>query len=200
MQSSVFHLKGGFGSAEGPAVARPQGATATAGALGPKALMTASRALVVLVLMALGCISLATLSAGHAVGDVGELGPPPSEPEIRQVLTGFYHGGQAIDSTVDVQFDGPLLVGPPVPHANPPPAPWCVRCGYPDQGISPMYPVMVLVRVTVSQALDSSALGPGRLPGVTTSHNGATCAGVAQAQYCPAYYFYRDTFGNWRVA
>jgi hypothetical protein len=62
-----------------------------------------------------------------------------------------------------------------------------------------MYPVMALVKVTVIQSLDSSALGP-KVVENTVTYNGTTCPGETRAQYCPAYYFYRDGRGSWQVA
>jgi hypothetical protein len=135
----------------------------------------------------------------QANGDVGDLGPPPAESEITQILTDFYSAAQPPGSTVDVKFDGPIIVGPPTDHANPPPRPLCVRCGSPDQGISPMYPVLAQVRVKVKYDQKSSAIYPSD-PVVTTTYNGTTCPGVTKSQYCPAYYFYRDRHGNWQVA
>lgn len=153
------------------------------------------------VLLVAGCCLMAAFGASWANSDVGDLGQPPTEAEIKQVLADFYSAGHPLGSTVDVQFEGPTLVGPPAEHAVPPPRPWCVRCGYPDQGISPMYPVKALVTVTVKQGLESSALAPSiPVDASTTTHNGTSCAGVTQSQYCPAYYFYRDGQGNWQVA
>jgi len=143
---------------------------------------------------------MTAFAPSHAYGDVGELGPPPAEPEIKQVLTDLYNAGQPLGSTVDVTFDGPILVGLPAEHANPPPEPWCVRCGYPDQGISLMYPVAALVTVTVNQSLQSSALAPSETVASTATYNGTPCPGVTQSLNCPTYYFYRDGQGNWQVA
>jgi hypothetical protein len=144
---------------------------------------------------------LAALGAGQANGDVGDLGPPPAEPEVKQALIDFYTAGHPLGSPVDVQFDGPILVGQqPIEHANPPPGPWCVRCGYPDQGISEMYPVRALVTVTIQQGLQSSALSPANPVETKTTYNGTTCAGVTRSQYCESYFFYRDGQGNWQIA
>lgn len=152
------------------------------------------------ILVAVGCSIVAAFTAGGAGGDVGDLGPPPADPEVRGVLTDFYSTGHPSDSSVDVQFEGPIMVGVPKEHANPPLRPWCVRCGYPDQGTSPMYPVLAQVRVTVTQGLASSSLDPRRSVETTTTYNGTLCPGENQSQYCPAYYFYRDPQGNWQVA
>jgi hypothetical protein len=157
------------------------------------------RVSVLVVLHVAGYCLSAAFGASQASGDVGDLGPPPAEPEIKQTLIDFYSAARPFGSTVDVQFDGPIVVGQPMEHANPPPRPWCVRCGRPDQGISPMYPVMALVMVTTRQALASSALAPSASVETNTTHNGTSCPGVTQSQYCPAYYFYRDGQGNWQV-
>lgn len=152
-------------------------------------------------LLAAALFVLAGLAAGPARGDIGELGAPPSESEVLRTLTDLFNAGQPSGSTAVVRLDGPVLVGPPTDHPNPPPRPWCVRCGYPDQGSSPMYPVMATVRVAVNQGLESSALAPGSTAQWETAHNGTSCAGVTLlSQYCPAYYFYRDALGNWHVA
>jgi hypothetical protein len=63
-----------------------------------------------------------------------------------------------------------------------------------------MYPVAALVSVTVTQGLESSALSPSKHVETNVTYNGTSCAGVTHTQYCPAYYFYRDTLGNWQVA
>jgi hypothetical protein len=151
------------------------------------------------VLVAAYCI-LVAFGVSQANGDVGDLGPPPAEPEIEQVLTDFYGAGHPLGSTVDVRFDGPIRVGAPADHANPPPGPWCVRCGYPDQGISPMYPVSALVTVTINQGLQSSALAPSDSVESTATYNGTPCPGVTESLNCPVYYFYRDGQDNWQVA
>jgi hypothetical protein len=160
----------------------------------------AKRARVLGVLLAAGYCILAALATGSANGDVGDLGPPPAESEIKQALIDFYSAGHPLGSTVDVRFDGPILVGQPTEHANPPPGPWCVRCGYPDQGVSPMYPVLALVTVTINQGLQSSALSPSNSVETRGTQNGTSCAGPTQSRYCPDYYLYRDGRGNWQVA
>lgn len=148
------------------------------------------------------CVLTATaVGAIPSYADVGELGPPPIDSEIRQALTEFYDAGHPPDSTIDVQFVGPILVGPPTVHPNPPPKPWCVRCGYPDQGASPMYPVDALVSVTTTQGLGSSALSPtGVVRAATVTEDGTSCPGETAGQYCPTYFFYRDDQGRWQVA
>jgi hypothetical protein len=160
----------------------------------------AKQARILGVLLVAGCCVLATLGNNPANGDVGNLGPPPAESEIKQALIDFYSAGHPASSTVDVRFDGPILVGQPTGHANPPPGPWCVRCGYPDQGVSPMYPVLALVTVTINQGLQSSALAPSSSAQSRATQNGTSCGGVSESRYCPNYYFYRDGHGNWQVA
>jgi hypothetical protein len=147
------------------------------------------------------CFSFTTaFGAIGAHAGVGDLGPPPSESEIRQTLTDLYNAGYPPDFTIDVQFDGPIIVGKPTVHANPPPQPWCVRCGYPDQGSSQMYPVVAIVSVTTTQGLVSSALPPSSFVHTTnTSYNGTPCPGETKAEYCPTYFFYRNEQGAWRA-
>lgn len=136
-----------------------------------------------------------------ASANIGELGPPPLESEIRQTLADYYDANHPPDVTVTVTFDGPIMVGQPTVHPNPPPRPWCVRCGYPDQGSSQMYPVMATVSVTTTQGLQSSALPADSFVHTTNvAYNGAPCPGEAAAQYCPTYFFYRDGQGNWQIA
>jgi hypothetical protein len=159
-----------------------------------------NRVPVLAVLLVAGCCILAAFGASQANADIGDLGPPPAESEIKQSLVDFYSAGHPLGSTVDVQFDGPILVGQPAEHANPPPLPWCVRCGYPDQGTSPMYPVRALVTVTIKQGPESSALAPSNPIETNSTYNGTSCPGVTHSQYCPAYYLYRDGQGNWQVA
>ncbi|AMT72630.1 hypothetical protein [Mycobacteroides immunogenum] len=152
-------------------------------------------------LLAVYMMAAVAFGAIRADANVGELGPPPGESEIKQTLTDFYNTGRPPDYAIDVQFDGPILVGTPTVHANPPPQPWCVRCGYPDQGTSLMYPVLAIVSVMTTQGLDSSALPPNSFVHTTnTAYNGTPCPGATVAQYCPAYFFYRDGQGNWQIA
>jgi hypothetical protein len=64
-----------------------------------------------------------------------------------------------------------------------------------------MYPVEALVSVTITQGLVSSALPPTSfVHTTTTTYNGTPCPGETVAQYCPAYFFYRDDQGHWQVA
>ncbi len=141
----------------------------------------------------------ALFSAGIARADVGELGPPPVDQEIKQTLIDMYTAGKPLGSIVDVRFEGPIIVGKPMMHSNPPPQPWCVRCGYPDQGASLMYPVMAMPVVTVHQDLVSSALGVANIVDNTSTLNGSACPAEPRAKICTAYYFYRDGEGNWRI-
>ncbi|MEB4211076.1 hypothetical protein [Mycobacterium sp. 94-17] len=132
---------------------------------------------------------------------VGELGPPPADPEVKQALIDLYQRGQPPDFAVDVQFVGPILVGQPTVHPNPPPQPWCVRCAHPDPGSSAMYPVLALVTVTTTQGLVSSALpATSSVDTTTVTYDGKPCPGDPKAQYCPTYFFYRDDGGHWQVA
>jgi hypothetical protein len=147
-------------------------------------------------LIAVSCL-FAMASTSRAEADVGPLGPPPAEPDIRAALTGYFTAGHPLGSVVDVQFNGPIIVGPATEHANPPLGPWCVRCGQPDQGISLMYPVKALVTVTATQDLHTSALAGAAAN--TATYNGTTCPGFTKSQFCPAFYFYRDAQGNWQV-
>jgi hypothetical protein len=150
-------------------------------------------------MLLIGTLCISALGASQARGDVGDLGAPPAEPEIRQTLTDLYSAEAPLGSTVDVQFDGPIMVGTATDHANPPPRPWCVRCGYPEQGASLMYPVLAVVRVNTTYGLQSSAV-TGFNPVETITHNGTLCPGEPKPQFCTAYYFYRDGQGNWQVA
>jgi hypothetical protein len=158
------------------------------------------RSLVLTVLFLLGCSLVMTSNAGLAAADIGVLGPPPADPEVRQALTDFYTAGHPLGSIVDVRFDGPILVGVPTEHANPPPRPWCVRCGYPEQGASLMYPVKAEVTVTATQGLESSALAPGTTAQTRATYNGTTCPKADPSQYCREYFFFRDGQGNWQIA
>jgi len=171
----------------------------------------ASRLAIVAVVLDTCFATVVALGAVRADAKVGVLGPPPVDSEIKQALIDLYHAGQPPDFTVDVQFVGPVLVGAPTVHPNPPPSPWCVprpqpiqhgvRCGHPDLGASPMYPVLALVSVTTTQGLVSSALPPSSFDhSTTTTYDGKPCPGKTQAQYCPTYFFYRDDRGHWQVA
>jgi len=154
---------------------------------------------------------MTAIGAVRADANVGELGPPPGDSEVKQALTDLYHAGQPPDFAIDVQFVGPIVVGQPTVHPNPPPQPWCVprpqpiqrgvRCGHPDPGASPMYPVLALVSVTTTQGLVSSALPPSSVVHTTTTtYDGKPCPGETTAQYCPTYFFYRDDQGHWQVS
>lgn len=153
------------------------------------------------IVTALLITALLTSMPARSNADVGELGAPPAAAEIEQVFTDFYNAGHPPDATVDVRVVGPAVVGKPTMHPNPPPQPWCVRCGYPDQGSSLMYPVLALVTVTTTQGLEASALPETSFRHITqTSYNGTPCPGDPVAQYCPSYFFYRDGAGRWQVA
>ncbi|OMC36732.1 hypothetical protein A5740_00200 [Mycobacterium sp. GA-1841] len=129
------------------------------------------------------------------------MGSPPADWEVKQTLTDLYNAGHPPDWAIDVQIVGPIMVGQPTIHPNPPPDPWCVRCGYPDQGASLMYPVMAVASVTSTQGLVSSALPASSfVHTTTTTYNGTPCPGETVAQYCPAYFFYRDGGGRWQIA
>jgi hypothetical protein len=159
------------------------------------------RLAVVAALLMTGTAIASAFDPIKARADVGDLGAPPSDAEIQQALTDFYNAGHPPDATVDVQFAGPALVGKATMHPNPPPQPWCVRCGYPDQGSSLMYPVLALASVTVTQGLASSALPASSFVHVTdTTYDGTPCPADPRAQYCPTYYFYRDGAGHWQIA
>lgn len=179
--------------------------------LGWTVFRSACRLAVVVVFLATCLATEMGFGAGVSHADVGELGLPPSESEIRQTLSDLYNAGHPPDWVIDVQSVGPILVGQPRMRPNPPPGPWCVprpqpiqrgvRCGYPDQGSSLMYPVMALVSVTTTQGLVSSALPPNSFVHTTTvQYNGTACPGETNAQYCPIYYFYRDGRGGWHTA
>jgi hypothetical protein len=140
---------------------------------------------------------MALFGASNANGDIGELGPPPADPEIRGALTAYFAAGHTGGQTVDVRFDSPIIVGPVTQHPNPPLEPWCVRCGYPDQGISPMYPVKAVVTVTTTQDLHTSSLAG--TASNTATYNGTTCPGVTNGQFCSSFFFYRDGSGSWQV-
>jgi hypothetical protein len=179
--------------------------------VGRTAFRSACRLAVVAVFLATSLATATGFGSGVSHADIGDLGPPPGDPEIEQALTDLYQAGHPPDWVIDVQFVGPILVGQPTMHQNPPPDPWCVprpqpiqrgvRCGYPDQGSSLMYPVLTLASVTTTQGLVSSALPPTSLVHTTTvQYNGTACPGETNAQYCPTYYFYRDGQGRWQIA
>lgn len=171
----------------------------------------ASRLVVVAALLATCFVPVTALGTVKSNAEVGELGPPPADWEIKQTLIDLYNAGQPPDFTVDVQFLGPIIVGQPTVHPNPPPKPWCVprpqpiqhgvRCGHPDPGASPMYPVLAIVSVTIKQGLVSSALPPTSFVHTTsTTYDGKPCPADPKPQYCPTYFFYRDDGGHWQVA
>jgi hypothetical protein len=77
-----------------------------------------NRVSVLAVLLVAGYCVLAVFGANRANADIGDLGPPPAESEIKQSLVDFYSAGQPLGSNVDVQFNGPILVAP-AEHATP---------------------------------------------------------------------------------
>ncbi|GAB4664144.1 hypothetical protein [Mycobacterium intracellulare] len=148
---------------------------------------------VLLALLFAGYCATLGLGTGPSNADVGALGPPPSEFEVRQAIAGLYAAAQPADSRVDIQFDGPILVGIPTDHdisGNP----WCPICAQHSVNHTQMYPVYALVKVTTTFNLGTSAIYPSE-PVQTSANSGTTCAGVRDC----AYYFYRDTKGNWQV-
>lgn len=118
------------------------------------------------------------LSAAPAQAVVGELGPPPTIPEIQQVVTDFYNVGEPPGTQVDVQFFGPISVGQIVQHDNP------------DSGSSPMYPVTAQVKVT-TKYMTHSVFDPPDI--VTVDYYGPPSTGDKP------YYFFRDVKGHWQV-
>ncbi|MCP3810896.1 hypothetical protein ACP6C7_13810 [Mycolicibacterium septicum] len=157
--------------------------------------------LAVVALFVTMCSVVTSVSSAESHADVGDLGPPPADADVTAALTYLYNAGRPPDWQIDVQVVGPIVVGQPTMHPNPPPDPWCVRCGYPDQGASLMYPVMATASVTSTQGLVSSALPAGSVVHTTTTtYNGTPCPGETVAQYCPTYFFYRDGGGRWQVA
>jgi hypothetical protein len=123
---------------------------------------------------------LTTTYASSANAAVGELGPPPTEPEIRQVVAGLYNVGQPPNVGVELQFFGPITVGTAIQHDNP----------QPDSGSSLMYPVNSQVRVSTTYPPHSVHDQPSVL---TVDYYGPPPTGDG------SYYFYRDQNGNWRV-
>ena len=85
------------------------------------------RLAVVAALLGTWFVVMTTVGAIPANAGVGELGPPPVDLEIKQVLTDLYNAGHPPDSSIDVQFVGPILVGQPTVHPNPPPRPQVVQ-------------------------------------------------------------------------
>jgi hypothetical protein len=127
-----------------------------------------------------GCAMLLTAGVRPAHAAIGELGPAPTDPEIRGIITGLYDVGQPPDVGVDVQFFGPITVGSIIQHDNP----------SPDAGNSPMYPVNAQVRVTTTYPGHSEFDPPSVL---TVDYYGPPPTGDG------SYYFYRDQNGNWQV-
>ncbi len=123
---------------------------------------------------------LMATGTGPASAAVGDLGPPPTEPDIRQLVAGLYNVGQPPNVGVEVQFFGPITVGTAVQHDNP----------NPDSGSSPMYPVNAQIRVTTTYPPHSERDQPSV---VTIDYYGPPPTGDG------SYYFYRDQNGNWQV-
>jgi hypothetical protein len=121
---------------------------------------------------------LATIGAAPASASVGDLGPPPTEPEIKQIITDFYNVGQPPGTQVDVAFFGPITVGQVVQHDNP------------DSSSSPMYPVNAQVTVT-TKYVPRSVSDPEQI--VTIDYYGPPPTGDG------SYYFFRDDKGHWQV-
>jgi hypothetical protein len=133
-------------------------------------------ALTVLLLGGYG--QLLAVDESTSAAAVGELGPPPTEPEIRQLVQGLYDVGQSPNVGVNVEFFGPITVGSIIQHDNP------------DSGSSPMYPVNAQVRVTTVYPPHSEFDPPSVL---TIDYYGPPPTGDG------SYYFYRDQNGNWQV-
>jgi hypothetical protein len=125
-----------------------------------------------------GCCLLAAFRAIPASAGVGDLGPPPTEPEIKQTIVDFYNIGQPPGTQVDVQFFGPIIVGQVVQHDNP------------DSFSSPMYPVNAQVRVT-TKYVTHSVFDPEQI--LTIDYYGPPPTGDS------SYYFFRDDKGHWQV-
>ncbi|WP_156749422.1 hypothetical protein [Mycobacterium sp. E1747] len=121
---------------------------------------------------------MAAVVATQARAAVGDLGPPPSEPEIRQTITDFYSIGQPPGTEVNVDFIGPITLGQVVQHDNP------------DSSSSPMYPVNAQVRVTIKY-VTHSVFDPEQIS--TVDYYGPPPTGDG------SYYFFRDDKGHWQV-
>lgn len=140
------------------------------------------------------CTASVALGATRAAADIGDLGPPPTQPEVQQTLTDLYNRGKPLGSHVDVVFAGPLQVGPSTPHDVPGGA-WCFTCAEHAKVNTPTYPVFALVRVTVHYNVESSAVSPESETSYITTFAGANCVAGRDC----AYHFYRDEQGNWLV-
>jgi hypothetical protein len=141
------------------------------------------------------CIAAVTFGASRAAADIGDLGPPPTQPEVAGALTDLYNRGKPLGSDVGVVFAGPIQVGQPTPHDVPGGA-WCFTCAEYAKVNTPTYPVFALVRVTVRYDVESSAVSPDSESSYTTTFAGANCVAGRDC----AYHFYRDEQGNWLVA
>jgi hypothetical protein len=118
------------------------------------------------------------LVANPASSAVGDLGPPPTEPEIKQTIADLYNVGQPPGTQVDVQFFGPITVGQVVEHDNP------------FSSSSPMYPVNAQVKVT-TKYVPHSVFDPESV--LVSDYFGTPPTGDG------SYYFYRDEKGNWQM-
>jgi hypothetical protein len=141
---------------------------------------TVKRYSMLAVLLLAGSWLLMATAVSPASASVGELGPPPTEPDVWQVVAGLYDVGQPPNVGVNLQFFGPITVGPAIPHDNP----------NPDSGSSPMYPVNAQIRVTTTYPGHSESDPPSV---VTVDYYGPPPTGDG------SYYFYRDQQGNWQV-
>jgi hypothetical protein len=145
-------------------------------------------------LLLAGYTASVAFGTNRAAADIGDLGPPPTQPEIERTLTDLYLRGKPLGSNVDVVFDGPIQVGQVTQH-DVPGDPQCFTCAQYAKVSSPTYPVFALVRVTVKYGLESSALSSASEPSYTTTFAGANCVAGRDC----AYHFYRDQQGNWLV-
>jgi hypothetical protein len=141
---------------------------------------TVKRYSILAVLLLTGYWLLMATDVSPASAAVGELGPPPTEPEIRQVVAGLYNIGQPPDVGVDLQFFGPITVGTAIQYDNP----------NPDSGSSPMYPINAQVRVITTYPPHSER---DQASVLTIDYYGPPPTGDG------SYYFYRDQDGNWQV-
>jgi hypothetical protein len=163
------------------------------------------RRVVLIALASAGFFTRIAFCTNLAGADVDDVGPPPSEPEIRQTLIDTFSRGQPLGNVVNVEFDGPIMVGAVTAHdkAGDPSVPTCqaqgkinpYRCKQYELVSAPMYPVFALVRVSVYQDLQASSVTASIPYESTTTHAGATCVPHGDC----AFYFYRDGQGNWQV-
>lgn len=156
-----------------------------------------ARLLVLPLSLFVGSWLAATVGPTHASADVGDLGPPPAEQEIKQTIADMYTSGQPLGTRVDIQFDGPITVGAVTEHERPADG-WCATChfaiGQRYVVSSAVYPVFAVVKVATTYGFQSSSITPSG-PVETTHDGGVSCRGGGA---CP-YYFYRDAQGNWQA-